>query len=248
MKWEHKCSLEWLKDRQRYITASDIKKLLPVTKTGKPRTVSIADYISVMASKMVRLTEEDCMSYGAAARGHIMEPYAIEALNNMLAATTGEVFYWWDDKVVSLPKRKLAFSPDAMNVPMTNNYEAPSALAEVKSYSDQKHLTTAYTPKDQIEERWQIASAMALLENIDHAYLVLFNPRMKFRKTFVIRYDRGELEDEIEIVRMVEKNWCEFITDGSMSRKLDNGGIFSSYGGNEETIAKEVEARQRLNP
>lgn len=252
MKWEHKCSLDWLRKRQGYLTASDIKSLLPVTKTGRKREVGDLEYLKVMASKMVVLNEEDCMSYGAMARGHILEPYAIDALNKMLVEMQGEkdheMFFWWDDKLVTQPNRCIAFSPDAMDVPMSDNPEAPSAIAEVKSYDAAHHLMVAYTPKDQIEERWQIATAMALCPQIDHAYLVLFNPKMKYRKTFVIRFDRSELEDEIAMILEVERNWQEFREAGALSKHSPNGAVFSHHGGSEDSIIAEVEQRQRLNP
>ena len=77
MDWKHKCSLDWLRERQRYLTATDVKSLIPVTKTGRPRKITDMERLKVRASKMVTLTEEDCWSYGAAARGHLLEPYAI---------------------------------------------------------------------------------------------------------------------------------------------------------------------------
>lgn len=252
MNWVHKCDLEWLKSRQRYLTASDIKSLLPVTKTGRPRSVGEQEYLKVMASKMTTLTEEDCMSYGVMARGHILEPYAIDALNTMLVEQQGaeehELFYWWDDQLVATPGRAIAFSPDAMNIPMDDDVSMPTAIAEVKSYDPARHLATAYMPKDQIEERWQIATAMALLESIDHAYLVLFNPKMRYRKTFVIRYDRADLQKEIDIILQVEKDWVEFRENGPLTRRPANGAIHSHHGGNEETIIREIEERERLNP
>lgn len=253
--WRHKCSLEWLKERQRYLTASDVKNLLPVTKTGRKRDVSDLEYLKVMSSKMVNLTEEDCWSYGAAARGHLLEPYAVDTLNQVLVEMQGEdeheTFFWWDDKVVAKHGRAIAFSPDAMDVPSLGfDIEAtpPKAIAEIKSYGAERHLVTAYTPKEQIEERWQIAHAMALCESIDHAYLVLFNPKMKYRKIFVIRYDRDDLKSEIEVVLEIEKSWREFREHGPLTVAPINGAIHSHHGGNEDTIIKEIEQRQRLNP
>lgn len=251
MKWEHKCDINWLRQRQRYLTASDIKSLLPVTKTGRKREVTDADYLKVMASKMVTLTDEDCMSYGAAARGHILEPYAIEALNTVLREMQGpeaEQFCWWDDLLVARHGRAIAFSPDAMDVPMGDPTLVPHAIAEVKSYDAARHLLTAYTPKDQIEERWQIATSMALLDSIDHAYLVLFNPKMKYRKTFVIRFDRDELNDEIDMILQIERNWCDFRENGPLAHKPDNGAIHSHHGGSEESIWEDYSRHYNLNP
>ena len=252
MDWKHKCSIDWLKERQKYLTASDIKNLLPVTKTGRKREVGDLEYLKVMSSKMVSITEEDCMSYGAMARGHLLEPYAIDTLNQILVRVQGEeeheMFYWWDDKIISEQGRAIAFSPDAMDVPMGAPSLEQRAIAEVKSYSPANHLAVAYTPKEKIEERWQIATAMALRDSIDHAYLVLFNPKMKFRKTFVIRFDRSELEREIETILEIEKNWVLFRETGPLSSAPASGAIYSSLGGNEDTIIKEIEQRQRMNP
>ena len=250
MNWEHKCSLDWLRDRQRYLTATDIKSLLPVTKTGRHRDVDDQEYLKVMASKMVTLTEEDCMSYGAMARGHIMEPYAIEALNKMLEEMgESERFYWWDDVLVTRPERVIAFSPDAMDVPQGWSLaETAHAIAEVKSYDAARHIATAYLPKEQIEERWQLATPMALYDTIDHAYLVLFNPKMKYRKTFVIRFDRDELKSEIEMIKEVEHNWREFRETGPLTTRPSNGAIHSHHGGSEETIIREYEEHRKLNP
>lgn len=250
MKWEHKCSLEWLQERQRYLTASDIKSLLPLTKTGRKREVGDLEYLKVMSSKMVMLTEEDCLSFGAAARGHLLEPFAIRALNQMLSEMQGpehETFHWWDDKLVTESGRLIAFSPDAMDVSMDDPAE-PTAIAEVKSYEASRHLVTAYMPKEMIEERWQIATAMAVKQSIDHAYLVLFNPKMKYRKTFVIRYDRDELKHEIEVILGIEQRWKDFRENGILTKRPDNGAIHSHHGGNEGSIMEEIERRQRLNP
>jgi len=251
MRLEHRCSLDWMRERQRYLTASDVKALIPVTKTGRKRDITDLDYLKVMADKMVVLTEDDCVSYGAAARGHILEPYAIDALNIMLEEMDpngDEMFHWWDDKLVSVHGRQIAFSPDAMDIPMDGNILDATAIAEVKSYEASKHLAIAYTSKEQIEERWQIAHAMAVLENIDHAYLVLFNPKMKYRKTFVIRYDRHELAHEIETILQVELDWREFREHGPLTTIPTSGAIHSHHGGNEETIMREYEERHRLNP
>jgi len=251
MEWKHKCSLDWLRARQRYLTASDMKYLLPETRTGRKREVGDMEYLKVMSSKMVKLTDEDCMSYGAMARGHILEPYAIDALNTMLFEMQGkdhEMFYWWDDQLVSKGNRAIAFSPDAMDVPMGDPTLVPHAIAEVKCYTAERHLATAYTPKNLIEERWQIATGMALVDTIDHAYLVLFNPRMKYRKTFVIRFERDELLHEINVILGIEKDWVTFREKGPLTIRPANGAVYSHHGGSEESIVEEIERMQRMNP
>lgn len=243
MEWKHKCDIEWLCSRQGYLTASSIKKLLPVTATGRPRKVTDLDRMKVWASSLVDIREDDCWSYGAAARGHILEPYAIAELNDMLEE---ETFFHWDDIVVTRPGRYLAFSPDAMNIPMSHeNWDDVTAIAEVKSYSHEKHLSLVFTEKDKLEERWQIAAAMALLENISHAYLVLYDPSMPDYGIVAIRYDRDDLEKEIETILQIESDWKDFVIE---NHSLPGDRIVSFGIRSEDDIIKEVEARQRLNP
>ena len=248
MEWKHKCSLDWLRKRQEYLTASDIRSLLPVTKTGRPRKVTETDYLKVKAAKLKELTEEDCWSYGAAARGHILEPYAIEEFNRTHA--DGRTFYHWDDAIVDDGNGGIAFSPDGMDVPMPSDadYTSVAALAssivEVKSYSPERHLVTAHTPKDQIEERWQIAHAMAVCANIRDAWLLLYNPSMKAR-LYGIHYTRKDLEQEIGTVFKVALDWALFNISGPMTIPFD---LSSAGTRSEADIVRELEERQQLNP
>lgn len=248
--WKHTCDLAWLAKRQQYLTASDVRKLIPLTPTGRKKVIKDSDYISVMSSKMVLLDADDCVSYGAAARGHLLEPYAIEECNRILAEHKCNIhLYHWDDEIVTDGKRKLAFSPDAMSVPMHDIDPATASdlvIAEVKCYNPERHLQTAYMDKSEMEERWQIATAMAVLSNIRDAYLVLFNPKMKVRKTFVIHFSREDLKEEIEMILQVEKDWEDFIINGPLVKKPQ--GVYLGASGNEKTIKEEVERNQSLNP
>jgi hypothetical protein len=158
-----------------------------------------------------------------------------------------EYFHWWDDELVTVDGRSLAFSPDAMDVKHIDDIESATAIAEVKSYSNEKHFAVAYTPKDRIEERWQIAVPMALYPNIDHGYLVLFNPRMKLQRLFLIEYSRDELKKEIDIILSVEADWNEFINTKGFSRPT-SGAIWYSRTPSEEEIIKLEMDKQRLNP
>lgn len=249
MDWKHKCSLDWLRERQRYLTATDVKSLIPVTKTGRPRKITDMERLKVRASKMVTLTEEDCWSYGAAARGHLLEPYAIDALNDYLVdcGATRQMFFHWDDELIHVPGSVLAFSPDAMDIPQhVSNGATPHAIAEVKCYSTERHLMTGFTPKSQIEERWQIATAMATLDSIDYAYLVLFDPRLDDDyRLFVIMYERHDLRDEIDTIYNVAMDWDSFYTLGM---PLSPDTSHSLDGLDEAEIVDELEHAQRLNP
>lgn len=248
MDWRHKCSLDWLKQRQKFLTASDIKSLIPFTKTGRPRKIDDMDRLKLYAKKQVELTEDDCWSYGAAARGHLLEPYAIDALNDWFIdrGATRQMFFHWDDEVISLPERSIAFSPDAMDIPQLHNPDAvPTKIAEVKCYSPDRHIATAFTERDKIEERWQIATAMALLDTIEEAYLVLFNPSMRKYRLFVIEYRRKDLEEEISTILKVELEWMLFNMAGHI---LPLSTEFGNEGMDEADIVYELVRAERLNP
>lgn len=254
-KWMHKCRLSWLRARQQYLTASDVKDLLPVTKTGRPRKITEMDYLKVLARKEVMLTEDDCISVGAAARGHILEPYAIQLLN-AISRASWLTLYHWDDAIVVKPGRRLAFSPDAMSARQVSsasmvNVETISGesitIAEVKSYSPEKHFICGHTKKEDLEERWQIATAMALDKRIDTAYLLFYNPSMVDQRLYVIKYKRNDLVDEIATVLMVEHNWDEFID----KKIVTYGNIFQHpfYTGQyEEDIIAKIKKEDKLNP
>lgn len=260
MEWEHKCSLEWLMARQDYLTASEIRSLIPLTKTGRARTVTDMDYLKVWSGKIVNLTEEDCWSTGAAARGHLLEPYAVDALNTALREydpRTAEHYYHWDDSLVTMPGRSIAFSPDAMNIPFSEGetwFDAYgvsiTAIAEVKCYGRERHLTTAYTEKNMLEERWQIATAMALCDTIEHAHLALFNPSLSTRRLVVIEYKRKDLEKEIQEILEVEEKWDDFIDNHKMDKMLPEDYRFWSTGiaPGETTIIEDIKFKKNLNP
>lgn len=253
-KWYHKVSLDWLKARQKVLSATDIKQLLPVTKTGRSRKVTHEDYYKVMASKVVELTEADCESTGAAARGHVLEPYAIRKFNECYGVENGEVLFHWDDVVLTNASGILGFSPDAINFKQEPDLEplmvmgGVEYIGEVKCYSADRHLICGHTQKEELEERWQIAAAMAVYSSIDHAFLLFFNPSME-QQLFVIRYGRDELADEIETCLKIADGWADFVRDYKTVGPYALGN--KCYKGDkdaEQKIILELSYKERLNP
>lgn len=216
MGFYHECNLNWMQARQKHLTASDIIDLLPRTKTGKPRKICNADYLKVWTRKNTKLTLSDCRSYGAAARGHILEPYAIEMFNQWgLAATS----FHWDDALISSDEVEgLAFSPDALDVDQTSNrVEINSSecdaktVVEVKCYSPERHMQALCTDAYEMMERWQIAVAMACSSQIDEGYLVLFNPDMDDHYSLCVNcYTRHDLAEEIHVVKLIVDDYKEW--------------------------------------
>lgn len=252
-KWFHKTDLDWLKARQKFLTATDVKELLPFTKTGRKRTITDENYLKVLSGKLVNLTEQDCISTGAAARGHILEPYAIERFNNHNVFGSLQLHHW-DDVVITRKNPdlySLAFSPDAIDFRQDHfksrclAIDGIKVISEVKSYYPERHLLCGFTPKEELEERWQLATAMAVCDSIEEAYLLFYNPSME-KQLFIVDYDRTDLADEIEAVLEVEQNWLAWRT--ATLGKLQEHYVVNGNPDEEQSIINEIIKREELNP
>ena len=235
MYWYHEVALEWMKARQSFLTATDIKDLLPVTKTGRKRTVDQSDYLKVFARKMKQLTERDCVSTGAAARGHILEPYAIDALNST-PLCGANYMYHWDDKLIV--NDNLAFSPDGLNTNRDGqvvydykDLQDATSLVEIKCYNSESHYVKGSTDKMKLEERWQIATAFCVCPQISEGYLVLYDPSTRYQ-LFVHEYNREDLKDEMDIIKDIAEKYKQF-------RFEPTSGYLESSVNNEEVIIAE---------
>lgn len=249
MEWKHECSLAWMQERQKFLTASDVKALLPYTATGRAKKITDEDYLKVYAKKMIQLTEADCISRGAAARGHILEPFAVEEYNANRKAIM-PLLYHWDDIVVSKgPQDYLAYSPDALDVRITESRK-PTSLGEVKCYSPERHLSVAMMDKSKCEERWQVATAMAVSPTIKTARLILFNPDMKAKsaRLFVKTWERCDLADEIRAIEDVERKWLDFIDDVDSGKFRLLNDITPKHVRNTEEILDIIEEEHRFDP
>ena len=206
MRYEHVTSLKWMQKRQNYITSSDVAKLVPYTATGRKRNITDNDYFQLMAEKEKILTIDDCVSVGAAARGHILEPHAIKEANKFIPDNK---LYHWDD--VCLHVGYAGYSPDALDVPQVNSarpYEA-TVIGEVKCYSPAKHIIKSKQKLKDMEERWQLAMAFYVLPKLSYAYLILFNPGVREGKLYIKKYSRSMFENELEIIDTIIRRWAE---------------------------------------
>lgn len=247
MKWEHKCSLEWLQARQGFLTASEIKQLIPLTPAGKKKEITNVDRAKILIKKMKMLTEDDCMSYGAAARGHILEPYAIKQYNDTYHIN----MHHWDDCLIYNKAFDVAYSPDALDIPQLtedvniwNGDIEPTKLVEVKSYGEESHIKCILADPMKLEERWQVATAMCISPSIDEAVIVFYNPSLSSSSMGIAEYDRGDLADEMAIINVVCKDWHEYLK----SSEADYIKMSAIPLMDEEKIYAEYEAKQRLNP
>lgn len=218
--WKHRVSKNWMMARAHYLTASNIKNILPVTETGRKRSQAQieANMLKVASNMMTaHIPDDDCISTAAAARGHLLEPIAIEEANN--AKKLG--LYHWDD--VILVKGLLGWSPDAMSISQDGWFDkrcfydldkdgapCPASIGEVKSYLIERHISSVYTDKKDCPERWQLAVGMALLKNCQYANLIFFNPDSTVRLA-IKTYSRQDLEEEIKMVKEAEESFQKFL-------------------------------------
>lgn len=219
MKWLHSVDGDWLDARRKYLSSSDIVRMLPTTMTGRPRSASsIEEAIrKVWSDKQARITQDDIMSTGVMARGHILEPYAIDAFNKSKVSIRR--LHHWDDTLVY--RNGLACSPDALDVKQPHECSIEldgdktkvKMVGEVKCYNPASHYECGLiTPVTQLAERWQIAAAMYVMPSIDMGWLIFFNPNVTHPlfSRFIMRVD---LADELEAIDDLLTVYSAFVTD-----------------------------------
>lgn len=264
MKWYHRVNPDWYKARKNFLTASDIKTLWPKTKTGRDRKITELDYMKIYYEKSQEVRLDDCDSYDWAARGHILEPYAINEFSRFQKEE--DKLYHWDDCLVYRNNCYIAYSPDALNIEqpfaiqLDTDLINPSIISEVKSYNAAKHIETMMIPKDETEERIQIATAMYVSKTIKEGYLILFNPEVEDVPLVWKHWDRAELQNEFNIIGDIEYRWGNFVDKVSnmSAKQLDE---YCNSGGavvfNHPCISideiildyeKQQEEERRLNP
>lgn len=218
MKWRHQCASEWLDARKDVITATELIGLVPKwRKSVGAKLVKIDPILELWAEKN-SVQEQDTLSWDWAARGHCMEPYAVDDWNKYVG---GIKMYHWDDVIIK--NGNIGFSPDAMDImppwmecPGKENFSltyengmlhgdgfscrGPKKILEIKSYAPKKHILKCLGKTD-IDERWQIAMAMMVCDTIESASVVFYNPSFQPCKLMPMIYTRDQLDEEIEDLR-----------------------------------------------
>lgn len=229
MYWTHEVDPQWLEARKDVLTATELAGLTSgftkVTKAQKAGE-SVAPAFAALWGEKHSLMPVDPTSNDAAARGHFLEPYAIEEFNERMDGK----WYHWDDCVIC--NNGIGFSPDAMNIPQgkpihnrldvvkgklvdTNGNvvdKLPTSILEVKSYGIGNHMKNVVANKMSLKERWQIAAAFLTIPTLEEAYLVQYCPQTELG-LFYHRYEREDLEDEIEKLREIIQVWnatCQY--------------------------------------
>lgn len=221
--WRHEVSETWLRTRKLYLTASDIKKLVAEAKRiefGKVELTESKIFAKLYGEK--QSNEIDVESYGAMARGHIMEPYAIDDYNKAVGRDGNPEVYWWDDTIIC--SGRIGFSPDGLDIPkmpgtriicdgknlhcIDGKTGGPKRVIEVKCYDGGNHFQREITDKKDLDERWQVACAMHVCPTIRIGTLLFYAPQCS--DMFWISWWRRELEQEIKMIEAIERMWTTF--------------------------------------
>ena len=207
--WSHSCSLDWLKARREVLTATEAISLLPENR--KWDGASIMPNCAGLWGTKTSSEELDPMSLSWAARGHILEPYALAQYRSI----SGDDIFWYDDLIIT---GNIGFSPDGLscNIPLkpnevriesndkrfANNIDVTAY--EVKCYAAKKHTQKILENKMKHEERYQVAWAMLCCLNITKAELIFFNPSAAI-PIHHVSYTRFELDKEIKELSKVSE-------------------------------------------
>ena len=224
--WYHEVSLDWLKARADYITATEIAKLVPAYKRARKKLdanpgLIVPEFAALWAEKNTP-GQFDPVSYGPAARGHVMEPWAVGSYNAYLIECEEDTrFFHWDDILIT--DGKVGFSPDALNIPMalagplltvngkmlTDGEAAipmPKEAMEIKAYEAAHHMKCCIKTKEEHDELIQVATAFHVLKQLEAVTLCFYNPDAPIAM-HVERYERDELEEQLDMVKGIVELW-----------------------------------------
>lgn len=233
--WKHDVSKAWLQQRRSVLTATEISKLLPELKRAaksKPGEIS-PGFAAIWAEKHSDV-ELDTSSVNAAARGHIMEPWVVNAYNDQVAA--GERFNHWDDCVIC--NDLVGFSPDAMDIMQQQEhpklkvspngetlvtgklvYPSPKRIMEIKCYEPANHMKACITGKHEHKELMQVATAFYVLPKLQEAKLCFCCPGAPI-EMFVEEYTRDDVKKELELIKQVV---AKYVETAMQCNELDRG-------------------------
>lgn len=246
-RWTYEAGLDWVLARKRYLTATDIVSLLPELKRIKKSGLKESEYgkyspacAGIWAEKTAD-TEPDLFApSNDAARGHVLEPYALQEFNRL----TKDSIYPWDDMLVVDEERKFGFSPDGLNVKQPIEYGGviPASslkdeclvtkMVEVKCYAPKRHTEALLEDRFEHKERYQIAVAMDVLQSIGIGAVIWFNPSAR-KQIIVETYKRDDLANEIsdveEIINMYNATAETLEKMFAFSSELTEDGIYQKF-------------------
>lgn len=210
MKWHHEVDPRWMVARESVLTATEVISLMPEYKRMQKKPGEISPGCAALWAEKHTTRAPEIWSVADAARGHITEPYAIKDY----CVKSNKLYYHWDDVLVYRIEKTdeiipLAFSPDAMPIPQPRRLVKVSNAAldnadsvlEVKCYGPSRHIKSVLT--DEHEERYQLAVAMAVCDQIQEGTLLFYCPALTDYQVYDVTYTRDDLKEEIELVNNI---------------------------------------------
>lgn len=209
MDWRHQVSEEWMKARRNYLTASELSSCIAswkrANKAQKAGDELLPAFVKLWAKKQSE--DVDVWSKGPAARGHILEPYAVDDWNKNFPSS---IVHHWDDCLIT--DGVIGWSPDALDIPQDNDAVEIKAsdvsisyALEIKSYEPAKIIESRITDKDKIPERWQIACGFYVVPTLE-TYTILFYSIDTNLSCYKI-YGREDLAEELEQIGDMASAW-----------------------------------------
>ena len=228
MDWWHESSPGWMLARRDVITASEIRSCLSAynraTEDQKAGRVLLPAFAALWLEKQAEKAP-DTWSQGAAARGHIAEPFAVADYNSNHEAREWDLppMYHWDDVIIK--SGGCGWSPDGCTIPM-ESYEPellvsggklvtkagrewqaslPTGFIEIKSYEPERHMKCMLTPKEKLDERWQMAVAFHVVPALETGVILFYSVNTDY--SFEVVFERGDLKAEIDQVGKMVDLW-----------------------------------------
>lgn len=229
--WVYSSDPAWLHQREDYLTATDFKELKPsIARASKEALAGariLPKFAAVWMSKHAHYsTQYECNSYGAEARGHILEPYAVELYNS----TYGTDFAHWDDCLIV--RDKVGYSPDAIRgiqcpgeVVIHTDEVGPKELLEIKSYSIDRHGQQLGIRPTATDERFQVAWSMYVSPSIEVGHIAFYHPDAPI-PLIVKDYTRDDLKEELSLARQVDELYqrnCSLIEQEYLMHAVKSG-------------------------
>lgn len=210
MRWQHEVSADWLRARNKYLTATDIVKLWPSAKKWEPGKPYPAPFVGLWFEKH-SACDPNPVSFDSAARGHCMEPFAVLDANRIYQKN----FHHWDDVIVT--HGSVGFSPDAMDIPQpvlpveepwdSKVFDGAREIMEVKCFLPYHHGQCVVNGMEE-EQLMQVAMAFVVLPQLDTAHVLYYCPGafIDVEKYVVSRVDAKPFIERIEkVVEIWEK-------------------------------------------
>ena len=212
MNWYHEVNPNWLEARKQVITATELVSLIPEYRRWRKDKSQLSAACKSLYFKKHGTDTPDVRSYKDAARGHIMEPYALDEYDNTYSPK--HYLYHWDDAIIT--NNGIGWSPDAADVeqPADNGVcyayglldDKPKHIGEIKCYGLENHGKWFNVDKMELKERLQLAVAMMVCPSIEDAVLIFYNPNSHW-PVYRYTYRRDELKHDIYLLQEVYKMW-----------------------------------------